>query len=187
MAFPPIIGAFEIDFGGMDMVRSRDCIVFVMGDTHMVVPDAAMLADGWAGGQGVKWVSSTTDEFTVSFSDGLFGGFLIWGSDESADKFTSMTTNQTVYDTAVMVAGNAMISTSTYEQFTYASRTGGPPLVPLVYAASDPLFFSLRGFWTKEDEMTLSAAPLAPAMSTGVVAQVPKPVNQYFLGVQVVM
>lgn len=186
MPFPPPIGAFEIDFGGMDAVRSRDCGVFIMGDTHMVVPDAVMLAGGWAGGQGVKWVSSTTDEFTVSFSDGLFGGFLIWGSDESADKFTAMTRNQIVYETAVMVAGNAMISTSTYEQFTRASRLVGP-LVSLVYAASDLLYFSLRGLWTKEDEMTLSGALLAPAVSTGVVAQVPKAVNQFFLGIQVVM
>lgn len=186
MPFPPPANSFEIDFGGMDAIRSRDCIVFFKGETHMVVPDAAMLAGGWAGGQGVRWVTSTTDEFTVTYSDGLWGGFLLWGSDESADKFTAMTRNQVVYGTAVMMAGGAVLSTSSYEKYTWASRMGGP-LVPLVYGASETLYFSARGLWTIEDEMTLSGHVLAPAVPTGFVAQVPKPINQFFLGIQTVL
>jgi len=186
MPFPPPVNSFEIDFGGMDLIRSRNCTVFFKGETHMVVPDAAMLAGGWEGGQGVRWVASTTDEFTVTYSDGLWGGFLLWGSDESADRFTSMTRNQIVYDTAVMMAGGAMISTSTYERYTYASRLGGP-LVPLVYVASESLFLSSRGLWTNEDEMTLSGHALAPALVAGFVAQVPKPINQFYLGIQTVL
>jgi hypothetical protein len=59
--------------------------------------------------------------------------------------------------------------------------------VPLVYGASDLLFFSLRGLWTIEDELTLSGSPLAPAASSGVVAQVPKNVNEFFLGIQITL
>jgi hypothetical protein len=88
-----------------------------------------------------------------------------------------MTGQQLTYGYAVMVAGRGLISTSSYEQYTLASRTGPGPLVPLVYGANDLLYFSLRGLWSKEQE--------APnLLSSGVVAQVPKAVNEFFLGVQ---
>lgn len=181
--FPPPPGTYKIDFGGIDLIRSRDCVVFVKGETFEVSISPAMIAGGWPGGQGVQWTASTTDNFEVTYSLGLFGGFLLWGSDESADRYTAMTGQQLTYGYAVMVAGRGLISTSSYEQYTYASRHSGP-LVPLVYTASDLLYFSLRGLWTLEDELTLSGSPLAPAMPTGVVAQVPKAVNEFFLGVQ---
>lgn len=184
MPFPPATGTFEIDFGGMDLIRSRDCHVFFKAETYTVVPDAAMLEAGWPGGQGVQWVDSTRDEFTVTFSSGLFGGFLIWGSDESADQHVATTRNQIVYPHAVMGAGNALISTSSYEKYTLASRLAGPPFVPLVYAPHDPVYFSLRGLWTKEDELTITADPRAPAFFCGFVMQVPKDNNQSFLGIQ---
>jgi hypothetical protein len=182
MPFPPPPGSFKIDFQGLDIVRGRDCVLFSKGDMHPVVVDPNMVAGGWPGGQGVQWVDSPVGE--VSYSRGLYGGFLLWGSDESADQFVSMTRVQLVYpQSAVMVAGNAVMSTSSYEKYTYASRIAGP-LVPLVYAPKDPLFFSLRGLWTKEDELTLSGSPLAPAFFTGFTIQVPSPINQFFLGVQ---
>jgi hypothetical protein len=185
--FPPPPGTYKIDFGGIDLLRSRDCVVFTKGETFAVAVSPAMIAGGWPGGQGVQWVNSTTDEFTVTYSSGLFGGYLIWGSNESADQYTAMTGQQLTYGYAVMVAGRGLISTRSYEQYTYASRLAGPPYVPLVYAASDLLFFSLRGLWTIEDELSLSGSPLAPAMPTGVVAQLPKNVNEFFLGIQVTL
>jgi len=184
MPFPPVPGSFKIDFGGLDIVRSRDCIVFSKGEAHPVTIDASMLTTGWPGGQGVQWIDSDLDEFVVTYSQGLFGGFLIWGSDESADAYVASTRNQIVYRTGVMMAGNAVLSTSSYERYTYASRIGGGALVPLVYAPKDPLYFSLRGLWTKEDELTLSGSPLAPAFFTGFTIQPPMPVNQFFLGIQ---
>ena len=187
MPFPPPVGSFTIDFQGIDMIRSRDCILWSKGETFTTVIDQAMVTGGWAGGQGVRWVDSAINEPLISYSDGRWCGFVLWGSDESADKFTAMTRQQPTYQYAMIVYGGPLISTSTYERFTYASRIGGGPLVPLVYAPEDRLFFSLRGLWTKEDELTLSASPLAPAFHAGVVAQTPKAVNQFFLGVQVTM
>lgn len=184
MPFPPPPGTYKIDFGGIDLIRSRGCVVFVKGETFEVAVDPAMVASGWPGGQGVQWVNATSDAFTVTYSNGLFGGYLIWGSDESADQYTAMTGQQLTYGYGVMVAGRGLISTSSYERYTYASRMAGPPLVPLVYGASDLLFFSLRGLWTNEDELSLSGSPLAPALPAGVVAQVPKAVNEFFLGLQ---
>ena len=184
MAFPPPSGSYKIDFGGLDLLRSRDCVVFVKGETFEVAVDPALVAGGWPGGQGVQWTSVASDAFTVTYSTGRFGGFLLWGSDESADQHTAMTGQQLTYGYAVMVAGRGLISTSSYERYTWASRTHGGPLVPLVYGANDLLFFSLRGLWTNEDELSLSASPLAPAPSSGVVAQVPKAVNEFFLGLQ---
>jgi hypothetical protein len=80
--------------------------------------------------------------------------------------------------------GGSLISTSTYEKYTYASRVGGGPLVPIVYQENDPLYFSLRGIWTNEDELTLSGNPNAPCFFTGTCAQIPKEINRFFLGIQ---
>ena len=187
MPFPPPAGSFQIDFHGFDLIRGRDCVLFLKDDVFMVRLDEAMLQGGWPGGQGVQWVNSDSDEFIVTYSSGLFGGFLLWGSDESADQFTAMTRQQVVYGDAVMCAGSALISTSSYERYTYASRIGGGPLVPLVYSVSDTLYFSLRGLWTKEDELTLSGSPLAPALNIGRTTQIPQPVNQLFMGIQVAL
>jgi len=184
MPFPPPPGSFQIDFRGFDLIRSRDCIVFSKGDTHMTEVDAAMLQGGWPGGQGVQWVDSSTAQVVSTYSNGLFGGFMLWGSDESADQFISSTKNQIVYETGVMMAGNAVISTSSYEKYTYASRIGPGPLVPLVYVPKQVLYFSLRGLWTNEQELTLSGSPLAPNFFTGFVMQAPMPINQFFLGIQ---
>jgi hypothetical protein len=132
----------------------------------------------------VQWVASNADEPTVTYSAGLFGGFLIWGSDESADQYTASTGNQLVYGHAVMMTGRAVLSTSSYEKYTYASRIGGGPLVPLVYTTPQVLYLSLRGLWTIEDEMILTGALLAPAQHAGWVCQIPKASNDFFLGVQ---
>ena len=183
MPFPPPAGSFQIDFHGMDLIRSRDCILWRKDDAQGVRVSAAMRAGGWPGGQGVQWIDPGIDDFVVTYSGGHFGGFLLWGSDESADQYISTTTGPVVYGDAVMLSGSALLSTSSYEQYTYASRLGGP-LVALTYAPNDKLYFSLRGLWTKEDELTLSGDPLAPAISVGRVMQVPQEVNQFFLGIQ---
>jgi hypothetical protein len=170
-----------------EIIRARDCIVFFRGDNQPVVVSPDMVRLGWAGGQGVQWAPSTSDERMVTFSSGLYGGFLIWGSDESADQFTAMTKQQLIHQYATMLSGGCLMATTSYERYTYASRIGGGPLVPLVYVANDILYLSQRGLWTKEDEMTLSGDPLAPAFFTGFVAQIPKSVNSNFLGVQTSM
>ena len=166
-----------------ELFRSRDCIVYFKGDSETVVVSEEMVQGGWPGGQGVQWVDALIDERVVSYSTGLYGGFLVWGSDEPADRFTAMTRQQPHYQYAVLLTGGCLISTSSYEKYTYASRMGGP-LVPLAYGPNDPLFLSRRGLWTKEDEMTLAGDPLAPAFFTGFVAQVPKASNNFFLGIQ---
>lgn len=168
-----------------EIIRSRDCVVFYYGDRQTVTVDEAMVTGGWPGAQGVQWVDAPpgVDDRIVTYSEGLYGGFLVWGSDESGDRFTAMTRQQPYWRYATMFSGGCLISTTSYERYTYASRLAGP-LVPLVYGPNDPLYFSLRGLWTKEDELTLSASPLAPAFFCGFVAQVPKTINNFFLGIQ---
>ena len=169
-----------------EIFRSRDTIVFVKDDAYTVVVDQAMVDSGWPGGQGVKWVGSADDEFLVTFSDGPFAGFLVWGSDEAGDDFTAMTRNQPHYRFATMLGGAALIMTSSFETFTLASRLSGP-LISLTYTADEPLYLSLRGLWTNEDEQTISAGPLAPSPFSGLVAQVPKSINNFYLGIQTVI
>lgn len=170
-----------------EIFRSRDCVVFFKGDSQTVSVSQAMVDGGWPGGQGVQWVNSTTDDRVVTYSAGLYGGFLLWGSDETGDRFTAMTRSQPQYRYATMFSGGCLIATTSFEQNTYASRIGGGPLVPLHYGTQDILYLSLRGLWTKEDELTLSGSPFAPAFFTGFVAQIPKASNGFFMGIQTSM
>lgn len=169
-----------------EIFRSRDVIVLVKDDTFTVAVDDAMVAAGWAGGTGVQWVGSADDEMIVTFSDGPFAGFLVWGSDEAGDDYTAQTRNQPHYRFATMFGGAALIMTPTYERYTLASRLAGP-LVPLVYNVNQPLYLSLRGLWTNEDELTITADPRAPSPLAGFVAQTPKANNDNYIGIQTVM
>jgi hypothetical protein len=154
-------------------LRTRDCVIWVKAETLTVAVDGNLTLNGWKGGQGVTFAPVTQDEVLITQSDGLGGGFLLWGSDESSDQFTAMTENQPYYGFAVIGMGAWLIATPTFEQYTYASRQHSP-LVPITYNPSDPLFFSLRGYWTNEDEWTLSGDPRAPNDNVvGFVSQVP--------------
>jgi hypothetical protein len=166
-----------------EILRSRDCIIFFKGDTQTVTVSQTMVDHGWPGGQGVQWVDTSSDDRVVTYSNGLYGGFLLWGSDEAGDDFASSTRSQPHYRYATMLSGGSLIATSSYERYSYASRLSGP-LVLLSYTASQPLYFSRRGLWTTEDEMTLAGDLHAPAFFSGFVAQVPKVANRFFLGVQ---
>lgn len=166
------------------MISSRDCTVLFKGDSYPVAVSEEMAQGGWPGGQGVMWAPSNTGVPTVTYSNGLYGGFLIWGSDEESDRFTALTQSQLVYRSATLFLGGSLILTSTYERYTYASRVGGGSLMPLVYSIQDPLYFSLRGFWTREDEPSLISAPQAPAFFTGFCAQLPCEQNGFSLGIQ---
>ena len=167
-----------------EILRSRDCIVFFKGDAYPVAVADAMVAGGWPGGQGVTWAQGQSDLRTVTYSNGLYGGLLIWGSDEAGDDYAASTRSQPTYRYATLLAGGSLISTSTYERYTYASRLAGGPFVPITYKINDPLYFSLRGYWTNEDEATIAVRPYAPCFFTGFVAQIPKASNRFFLGVQ---
>jgi len=164
--------------------RDRDCYVLNKGDTFPVLISAAMASGGWQGGQGVRWIDSPKDEFAVTYSDGTFGGFFFWGSNEPSDQFTSITGQQPVYGYGVVGMGSWVVSTRTFEQYTYASRQAGP-LVPISYSPQDRLRFSLRGYWTKEDEWTLSGDPRAPNGNfCGIVVHVPSADNNFYITVQ---
>lgn len=168
------------------ILRSRDLLLFFKGDIYTVTPDPVMLAQGWAGGQGVMWAPGFNDERTVTFSDGRYGGVILWGSDEDADQFLGITGTQEVNYFAVFAAGGNLLTTRTYERYTYASRLA-PPLVPIVYTPNQILYYSLRGWFTPEDEATLTLKPWAPNFFVGFVAQVPREDNDWFLGVQTSM
>lgn len=166
-----------------EIQRSRQCVVLFKGDSQPVSVSAAMAAGGWVGGQGVQWTPGLVDDGVLTYSNGLYGGFLIFGSDEPGDDYTAMTRSQPYYRYTTFASGGWLISTVAYERYTYASRLI-PPLVPIVYSINDPLYFSLRGLWTNEDEMTPSGSPMAPPFFTGFVAQIPKVNNKFYLGVQ---
>jgi len=171
-----------------EIFRSRDVIVFWKAFTFTAEVSDSAAVSGWHGGQAFNWVPPTKDTILADISDGIFGGFALWGSDESSDEFTAMTRNMPTYKYVVLGVGGWLISTSSYERYTYASRTGGGPLVPIIYNPCDHLFFSLRGYWTKEDEWTLSGDPRAPNGNfVGSVAQLPHPSRNNYLTIQAIL
>lgn len=141
---------------------TRDVVVLFLGDSYPVAVNQAMRDGGWVGGQGVQWVDSTKDEFQVGYSDGLYGGFLLWGSNESSDQLISQVQQQPLYGYGILCAGGWLMQTVAFERYTYASRTGPGPLVPITYTVGQRLVFSNRGLFTNEDEWTLSGDPRAP-------------------------
>lgn len=168
-----------------ELFRSRDAVVWCKDDTATVIVDSTMVAQGWPGGQGVAWAGNIGDELVVTFSEGSFGGFLVWGSDELGDDFASVTRSQPTYRFATMFYGATIFGTTTYERYSLASRLI-PPLVPLVYAENDALYLSVRGLWTNEDERSILGLP-TPSPQSGVVAQVPSLSTQHYLGIQTMM
>jgi len=169
-----------------EILRTRDVIIFNKGATFTVAVTDRAATLGWQGGQCFQWVPSTEDQMLADLSDGLYGGFALWGSSESSDQFTSMTRNQPAYKYVTLGAGGWLIGTTAFEKYTYVSRIGGGPLVPIIYYASDRLVFSLRGFWTSEDEWTLSGDLRAPNnYFVGFVAQRPTPERNGYMTIQV--
>lgn len=167
-----------------EILRTRDVTVLFKGDSYTVAVSQNMRQNGWAGGQGVRWVDSTTDQFLVDYSDGLYGGFLLWGSDEPSDEYTSITESQPKYGYATFCAGGWLMSTVSFERYTYASRTAGP-LVPITYTPGVRLRFSLRGLWTPEDEWTLSADPRgANEFYVGSIVEAPSTATNDMLTIQ---
>ena len=165
--------------------RTRDCIILAKGDSYTVAVSEAMAVGGWQGGQGVQWVASAKDEPTVTYSDGLYAGFSLWGSDESSDQYTAMTRNQPAYRFATVGAGGWHISTRSYEKYTWISRQTGL-LVPITYNESDRLVFSLRGYWTSENEWVLSGDPRGSNnYYIGFVSQAPSVATDGYMGIQV--
>ena len=167
-----------------EIFRTRDCVVFFKGDAFTVSLSPALRTNGWAGGQGVMWDDSPLDEFRVTYSNGFYGGFLLWGSDESSDQYVSFLRNQSEVGAGVICMGGWLISTLTYEHYTYASRIGGGPLVPIVYQEGLRLRFSLRGLFTLEDEWNIVNPLVTNPFFVGYVMQAPKASNSQYLGIQ---
>lgn len=165
--------------------RNRDCIILVKDATFPVAISSSLLEAGWTGGTGVQWtgVNTGTRHFEVSLGYGNASGFLLSGSAESGDQFTSMTGTVVNYRVSAMGAGGTVLSTLSFESFTLASRLA-LGAVPLSYTENTPLFMSVRGRWTTEDELSILGDPLAPAPQLGWVTQVPSALTNYFLGVR---
>lgn len=169
-----------------EIFRTRDLVVFAKGAAYAVATADVMVQSGWPGGQGLSWTDSAVDEFMVTLTDGGRGaGFALWGSNEDSDQLTAITGHQVAYGFVVIGSGSWLISTSTFEVYTWASRQVGP-LVPITYTPGvDKLYWSLRGYFTNEDEWTLSGDPRAPNDApVGFVAQVPSALTENYLTVQ---
>lgn len=121
----------------------------------------------------------------VSYSTGLYGGFLLWGSNESSDQYIATVGNQQEYAFGTLCAGGWLIATIAFERYTYASRQGPGPLVEIPYAVGQRLVFSLRGFWTLEDEWALSGDPRGSnGYFIGNIVQAPNASNNHYLTLQ---
>lgn len=169
-----------------ELFHTRDVVVYFMGDRYTTQVSPAMMATGWAGGQGVQWTDAPTDAFQVTYSDGLYGGFCLWGSDEPSDQYISYVGQQVAYGYTTFCAGGWLIATKTFERYTWASRQAGP-LVPITYTVGQRLVFSMRGYFTNEDEWTLSNDPRKPNewyVANVVAVPTPNARGEYYITLQ---
>jgi hypothetical protein len=171
----------------MELARTRDVIVLAKDKSYPVKVDSAMAAGGWPGGQGAQWAPSDSDNFVVTYSNGWNAVFLLWGSNESSDQYISYVENQPTYRFATACSGTWIISTSTYEKHTLQSRLVNP-LVENIYTPGTLLYFSLRGYFTPQDEWSIDGDPRAPnTYFVGSVIQPPGPENNYYLMLQTIL
>ena len=171
-----------------EIVRTRDVVILAPGLRTTLAVTAAVAQTGWAGGTGFMWFDAPDDELMVTFSDGERGaGFALWGSNEDSDVLTSMSDQQAQYRYVVIGSGSFLLSTRTFEHFTYASRLAGP-LVPITFTPREALYWSLRGWLTNEDEWTLSGDPRAPnTYAVANVVQIPSAVTNNYLTIQTIL
>lgn len=137
---------------------SRDLVLFHKGDTATFKIHPSLANRGWSGGQFLRWVDDGSGEPCLGLADGRYCGFAAFGSDEVADRFTTMTRQNEVYQYVGLFFGGNFIATRTYEKYTYASRHSGP-LVPLTYESQQFLYVSENGKITPEDESDPAVNP----------------------------
>ncbi len=131
---------------------NRDYCALHKGDSIPIKISAELAASGWAGGQFVRWIDDGSGEMCCSLADGRYCGFIPFGSDESGDQFTAITTSNTTYRWATLFFGGNVGYTQSYERYTYESRNGAGPLVALTYNVQQVLYVSENGKVTTENE-----------------------------------
>jgi hypothetical protein len=138
---------------------TRDCSLLQKGDSIPVKLSSSLARRGWTGGTFVRWVDDGTGDPCVTLANGLFCAFLPFGSDEVGDRYTAMTRQNPTYRYATAYFGGNFMATTSYERYTYGSRNGPGPLVPLVYAPQQILYVSENGLITNEDESDPAVNP----------------------------
>lgn len=144
---------------GLYDALTRDLVFLYKGDNITVKTNPALTASGWDGGQFVRWYADGTGELTIALANGVFCGFLPFGSDEDSDQFTALTESDVTYKKAVLYFGGNIYYTRTYETETYKSRHAIDPYTPLVYTANQILYVSENGKLTNEDESDPAVNP----------------------------
>lgn len=178
----------------LDQYLNRQCPIFHKGDSMPIQISTALAARGWLGGEFVKWHDDGTGQPTVTIADGRYCGFMPFGSNEPSDQYTSMTGQNPLYKYITMFFGGNFLATTTYEKYTYISRNGPGPLVPLVYTAQQFLYVSENGKITNQDESDVAVNPghlfpngdpiLEPFLQFGICACPPIAANKFFLFAQ---
>lgn len=178
----------------LDGYLSRQCAIFHKGDTMPIRISASLAASGWLGGQFVKWIDDGSGQPVVAMADGRYCGFMPFGSSEPSDQYTAMTNQNPLYKYVVMFFGGNYAATTTNERYTYTSRHGGGPLVPLVYNSQDFLYVSENGKLTNQDESNPLVNPgglfpdgspiLVPFLQFGICAVPPSAATKDYLHMQ---
>lgn len=173
---------------------TRDLVVLHKGDSITVKIDADLDASGWAGGQFARWIDDGSGELTVTLANGVYCGFMPFGSAETGDGFTAITGQNQRYNYVTMFFGGNVFYTRTYETETYASRHALGPFALQTYTANQSLYISENGKITTEDESDPAVNPgglfpdgtpiLVRFTFFGVVAVPPSAATRSYLAVQ---
>lgn len=172
---------------------TRDLVPLHKGDSITVKIASSLAASGWEGGTFVRWTDDGSGELTVTIANGLYCGFLPFGSEETGDGYASITGQNTHYKYATMFFGGNVFYTRVYETETYDSRNGGP-YAALTYTPNQALYISENGKITNQDESDPAVNPgglfpdgtpiTVPFVFFGTVAVPPSSASRNYLGVQ---
>lgn len=173
---------------------TRDLILLHKGDSITPAISASLAASGWDGGQFVRWTDAGNGELTVTLANGVYCGFMPFGSEEAGDGYVSITGQNPRYKYVSMYFGGNVFYTRTFETQTYIARNGLGPAAALTYTANQALYVSENGKITNQDESDLAVNPgglfpdgtpiTVPFVFFGVCAVPPSSASRNYIAVQ---
>lgn len=146
-------------FNNLSQYLNRDCAVLHKGIMWTPKLSANLIKRGWQGGEMARFVDDGSGEPVIDIGNGIFSGFMPFGSNESGDQWTAMTGQNVRYGYAVMYFGGNIYYTQVYETQTYKSRHGLSATTYQTYTPNQPLYCSENGRITGEDESNTAVNP----------------------------
>jgi len=175
----------------------EDVTMMLTGDTFPVTVGPLLRSSGWRGGTWVRYITPPDDveEFVVEQSDGNAAtGFLLFPSESytpgeewgAVNNFTGAqlrTDAGAVYgaSTVTIIAGGGRMLFRVFETVpidVFGVRSAGS----ITYSLNEPLKVSENGLLCNDSDARMALAGVAQPLTVGVCCAIPRPQNNFALG-----